>query len=93
MSVDPVNGGSVPASPPPPPGGGILPVIYNGSFEKYVPFGFLRLDFQVTGDAYLQLKDTVEQKDWPDPTVELFIPKGTHSIPLLSPAYGWRAHV
>lgn len=92
MSFDAVNGQAIPASPPPPPSGGILPEIYIGSFERLVPVpGFLRLDVQVAGgDAYLQIKETIDVADWPPPTSEFLLPEGTHSIPLIAPAYGWR---
>lgn len=81
------------ASPAPPPSGGLLPTVYDAGFTKYVPMpGFVRIDLTVKGgDAYLQITEWIEKNHF-DPPVgsEMLLAEGTHSIPLVRPAFGWR---
>ncbi len=89
----PANNLAVGPSPAPPPGGGVVPSVYSGAFEHYVPMpGFLRIDITISGgDAYLQISESLDRRDWPDPIGhETFLPEGSHSIPLVRWALGWR---
>lgn len=91
--IDGVTGAAAGVSPAPPPGGGLLPTVYSNAFTRYVgPPGFLRLDITISGgDAYLQISEWVEKGHW-DPEVgsEFLVQQGSHSIPLVRPAYQWR---
>ena len=88
-----VNGQSIGPSPAPPPAGGLLPNVYSAAFTKYVPMpGFVRIDIEVVGgDAYLQVTEWIEKDHFEEPVGnETLLREGTHSIPLVRPAYGWR---
>jgi len=88
-----VTGQSIGASPAPPPSGGQVPQVYEEAFERYVPLpGFLRIDLEISGgDAFLQVLETIDHGAWEDPaTSEMLLREGTHSIPLVRAAYGWR---
>lgn len=90
--ISSANNVAVPQTPAPPPGGGVLPTIYTGAFETFVPMpGFLRLDITLAGgDAYLQISERLD-RTWDDPNGrESLLEEGTHSIPLVRWAYGWR---
>ena len=90
-----IFGGTAGPSPAPPPSGGVAPTAYVAAFTRYVPApGFLRIDIEISGgDAYMQITEWIERDHWEEPVVgnEFLLREGNHSIPLVRPAYGWRA--